>query len=62
MRLVLRAGLSDASDAVVIGTVKGVVGSEIDYGTSNPSEIFGTGCWVLFYEVEVTKTLRGETD
>ncbi len=54
--------LADASDAVVIGTVKGVVGREIDYGNSNPNEIFGTGLSVLFYEVDVTKTLRGETD
>ncbi|MBD3389125.1 MAG: hypothetical protein GF414_09565 [Candidatus Altiarchaeales archaeon] len=54
--------LAEASDAVVVGTVNGVAGSAIDYGTENPNEIFGKGHPVLFYEVAVKETLKGETD
>jgi hypothetical protein len=59
--------LTAASDAVVIGSVKGVVGHEVDYGTSNPDKEYGTfkdqihGVAMVYYEIDVTKTLKGET-
>lgn len=52
--------LSDASDLVVLGTVKGVVAREVDYGTADPDESQGQGIPTVFYEVEVTETLRGD--
>lgn len=54
--------LSAASDAVVIGTVKGVVGHEIDYGTTDPAaKRYSMGMPIVFYEVNVTDILKGET-
>ena len=52
--------LSAASDLVVLGVVEGVVGREIDYGTAEPDERHGQGVPIVFYEVKVTETLRGE--
>jgi hypothetical protein len=49
-------------DAVVIGTVIGIAGHEIDYGTSNPIERTGSGIPIVFYEVEVTEVLHGAVD
>lgn len=54
--------LSAASDAVVVGTVKGVVAREVDYGTASLIERqFIQGFPWVFYEVDVTETLQGET-
>ena len=52
--------LSAASDLVVLGTVEGVVAREVDYGTADPDERHGKGIPVVFYEVTVDETLRGE--
>lgn len=54
-------GLASASDVVLVVLVKGIVGHEVDYGTSDPSEIAGNGLPVVFYEVSVVENLRGET-
>ena len=58
--------LSNASDAVVIGTVNGVVGHEINYG-ANPDEEYGIFKYTIhfltevYYEIDVTEILKGET-
>lgn len=60
------SALSDASDAVVVGTVRGIVACEINYGTENffgklEVRLFGgLGIPFVFYEVEVTETLQGD--
>jgi hypothetical protein len=54
--------LAVASDAVIIGTVKGAVGHEIDYGTADSSQIHGLGIPNVFYQVEVSEVLRGVVD
>ena len=52
--------LSSSSDLVVLGTVKGVVAHEVDYGTADPDESQGQGLPTVFYEVAVNETLRGD--
>ena len=52
--------LSAASDLVIVGTVKGVVAREVDYGSEGPDEGQGQGLPVVFHEVEVNETLRGK--
>lgn len=58
--------LTAVSDTVVIGTVKGIVGHEINYG-ANPDEEYGIFkdqihfLTEVYYEIDVTKTLKGET-
>ena len=55
--------LAAAADAIVEGVVDGVVGRELDYGTSNPDEQFeGSGVPLVFLEVTVLETLKGRTD
>lgn len=49
-------------NAVVIGTVKGIAGHKIDYGTSNPIERTGKGIPSVLYEVNVTEVLLGVID
>lgn len=59
--------LTAASDAVVIGTVKGIVGHEVDYGTSDPGKKYGQfkdeilGVKMVYYRITVTQTLLGKT-
>lgn len=58
--------LSDASDAVVLGTVKGIVGREVDYGTADPVlraklEQSGIGLPIVFSEIAIAETLKGNT-
>lgn len=53
-------GLSAASEVVVIGTVKGIVGREEVFYSANPLSRGGRGDPYVFYEVEVTETLRGQ--
>ena len=58
--------LTAVSDTVVIGTVKGIVGHEINYG-ANPDEEYGVFkdqihfLTEVYYEIDVTETLKGET-
>ena len=57
--------LSGASDAVIVGTVKGIVACKVDYGTGDfferlPARLWGFGIPFVFYEVEVTETLQGD--
>ena len=54
-------GLSGYADVVVIGTVRKVLGREIDTG-GDPAPIIGTksGIPTIFYEVEVSEKLHGE--
>ena len=52
--------LSAASDLVVLGTVKGIVAREVDYGSEGPGEGQGQGQPIVFYEIEVNETLRGK--
>jgi hypothetical protein len=59
--------LSDYADVVVVGTVKGIVGRETDYGKKlNPLEKGvaedGSGIPMVYYEIDVTETLQGMTD
>ncbi len=57
------ADLTSASDLVVRGTVNGIAGRQIDYGTQDPEKIAkGGGSPVIFYEVSVSETLHGESD
>ncbi len=54
--------LAAASDAQVVGTVKGTVAHEIDYGTADPAQqVDQAGIPVVFYEVAVSETLEGTT-
>ncbi len=52
--------LSAASDLVVLGTVKGIVAREVDYGSEGPGEGQEQGQPIVFYEIEVNETLRGK--
>ena len=52
--------LSGASDAVVVGTVQGVMAREVDYGIATGDDGAG-GVPTVFYGVAVTETLRGDT-
>lgn len=55
--------LARASDAEVVGTVKGVVAREIDHGTDIADEkVDAAGIPTVFYEVEVSEVLKGATD
>jgi hypothetical protein len=52
--------LATAADVIVEGTVEGVAGRELDYGTANPAEqVEGTGVPFVFYNVTVVQTLKG---
>lgn len=52
--------LGAASDVAVVGSVKGVVAREIDYGTSNPEEQHQeSGIPTVFYELTVSETIKG---
>ncbi|MFA5054685.1 MAG: hypothetical protein WC562_00720 [Dehalococcoidia bacterium] len=59
--------LTAFSDTVVIGSVKGVVGHEINNG-ANTDEEYGAsenqiqGLAMVYYEIDVTKTLKGKTE
>jgi hypothetical protein len=58
--------LTANADVVVEGVVQGVAGREMDYGTADPSEraeAERTGGLVpfVFYEIQVTDELKGET-
>ncbi|MDO8579098.1 MAG: anti-sigma factor [Dehalococcoidales bacterium] len=50
---------SPSLSAVVIGTVQGVDGREVDFGTANPIERTGRGIPIVFYKVNVTLVIRG---
>ncbi len=54
--------LADVSDLVVLGTVKGVVARDVDYGTENPPEGADWGNPVVFYEFAVIEVVSGELD
>ena len=55
--------LAAASDVQVVGTVKGVVAREVDYGTANPTEqVEEAGIPTVFYEIVVRETVKGTTD
>lgn len=57
------AELSAASDLVIVGTVREVVGRETDYGTSDPDSKSGRlGIPTVFHEIAVSETVRGEAD
>ena len=53
--------LSAVADAVVVGTVQGVMAREVDYGIARPDELNAGGIPTVFYSVAVTETLRGDT-
>ena len=53
--------LSAVADAVVVGTVQGVMAREVDYGIANTDELNAGGIPTVFYSVAVTETLRGDT-
>jgi hypothetical protein len=59
--------LTAFSDTVVIGSVKSVVGHEINNG-ANPEEEYGIfkgqihGVAMVYYDIEITKTLKGKTE
>ncbi len=53
--------LSAVSDLAIVGTVNGIAAHALDYGTSDPEEKeFHTGEPVVFYEVMVNETLKGD--
>ena len=59
--------LSDYTDAAVIGTVKGIVGRETDYGKKlsllqKTLNLHGPGIPMVYYEIDVTETIQGVTD
>ena len=54
-------GLTRKSDQVVVGMVAGTAGHEVDWGTADPDPAGSSwGFPVVYYEVAVTETLRGE--
>ncbi len=56
------ADLAEASDVVVRGTVNGVAGRQVDYGTQDAAKIAeGGGSPAVFYDVTVTEHLMGST-
>jgi hypothetical protein len=55
--------LAVASDAEVVGTVKGIVAREVDYGTDNQDErAEGSGIPNVFYQVDVSEVLGGTAE
>ena len=59
--------LSEYADVAVIGTVKGIVGREVDYGKKlNPLQIgldkHGPGIPMVYYEIDVTEALQGTAE
>lgn len=54
--------LAAAADVVVLGTVNGVAGKQVDYGTQDAEKIAeGGGSPTVFYDVTVTENLRAST-
>ena len=55
--------LSGVADLVIVGTVDGVAGRDLDYGTDDAEEKqYHTGIPVVYYEVSVDETLKGSAD
>ena len=52
--------LAAVSDAVVVGTVQGVMAREVDYGIAKSDDQTAMGVPTIFYGVAVTETLRGD--